>query len=146
MKTLVASALVLTSVAGTANARTVAGWHGKPQIHADGACTGESWTTLTNNCSWTITVFYPLMVDGSGNYRVTVNAYGATPANNVGCRFFGLTKDATGIYQVPLGYLPGFGANRDIVLGPVFVPAGGTLNLACDLSPGARVNSVNWYQ
>ncbi|NTX08114.1 MULTISPECIES: hypothetical protein [Myxococcus] len=148
MKTLIVSALMLTSVAGTANARTVAGWHGKPQLHADGACMGESWTSQTNNCSRNVTLFYPLMVDASGNYRVLVNAYGATTANNVGCRFFGLSSDATSIWSVPVSYLPGFGTNREIFLGPVFVPAygTGTLNLACDVSPGGRVNSVNWYQ
>ncbi|WPB73787.1 hypothetical protein KYC5002_32700 [Archangium violaceum] len=126
MKTLIASALVLTSVAGTANARTLAGWHGKPQLHADGACMGESWTTETNNCARTVVLFYPLKVDGSGNYRVIVNAYGATSANNVGCRFFGLSSDATSMSSVPLGYLPGFGTNREISLGPVYVPPGGT--------------------
>jgi hypothetical protein len=146
MKTLVASALALASVAGTANARSVAGWHGKPQLQVDGACMGESWTTQTNNCTRAVTLFFPTTVDSSGNYRLVVNAYGATTANNVGCRFFGLTSDATGMYSVPVTYLPSFGTNQNISLGPVYAPSGGTLNVACTLSPGGRVNSVSWFQ
>ncbi|NNC19833.1 hypothetical protein HRD49_33665 [Corallococcus exiguus] len=143
---LIASAVVLGSVAGTASARTVSGWHGKPQLQADGACLGESWTTQTNNCPRTVGLFYPLQVDDSGNYRVTFNAYGASSANNVGCRFFALSRDATQMWSVPVTYLPSFGANVSVALGPVYVPVGGTLNLACDLNQGARVNSVYWYQ
>lgn len=143
-RTLVASALALTSVAGTAHARSVSAMIGKPQNPADEGCFSEWYATQTNNCAGTRIMHFPLPVDTSGTYWLYVNAFGASSANTVGCQGFGLNKEVTLVWSTPVRYLSTFGASAGIDVGGVYVPDLGTLTVACWLNQGGRVNSISW--
>ncbi len=142
-RTLIASALALTSVAGTADARTVSAMIGKPQNPADAGCFSEWYATQTNNCAGTRIMHFPLPVDTSGSYWGYVNAYGASSANNVGCQVFGLDAGTNYVWAGPIVYLPTFGTSTGIELGRAYTPDLGTLNIACWINQGGRVNSVS---
>ncbi|WP_163992866.1 hypothetical protein [Pyxidicoccus caerfyrddinensis] len=143
-RTVVASLFALSTFAGSAQARSVSAFSGKPTNPADATCFSEWYGTLTNNCSGTRVLEFPLPIDTSGSYWGYVNAYGATSANNVGCQVFGLDKGVSLVWGGSIIYLPTFGASAGIELGRAYAPDLGTLNIACWVNQGGRVNSVSW--
>jgi hypothetical protein len=143
-QTFVASLLALSTFAGSAHARSASAFIGRAQNPADAGCFSEWYGTLTNNCSGTRVLFFPLPVDATGSYWGYVNAYGASSANNVGCQVFGLNKEVTLVWGGSVVYLQSFGASAGIELGRGYVPDLGTLNAACWVNQGGRVNNVSW--
>jgi hypothetical protein len=145
-QTAVASLLALTTFAGAAHARSASAFIGRAQNPADASCFSEWYGTLTNNCSGSRVLYFPLPIDHSGNYWTYVNAYGASSANNVGCQPFGLNKEVTLVWGGGIVYLQTFGASAGIEVGGTYAPDLGTVNVACWVNQGGRVNNVSWGQ
>jgi hypothetical protein len=113
----------------------------------DVPCLGFFFGTVTNGCARTISLDWPLVVDSGGNKTVAVEGFGATAANNVGCRAEGLDAQTTlvwfsngGSYQ----FLPSFGASAGILMTGAFVPSGGQLLVNCQINQGGRIQVANW--
>ncbi len=140
----VASLLALSTLAGSAQARSMTGFGGRARDPADSNCFSEAYGAHTNNCNTARILEFSLPVDAPGDYWGYVNAYGATSSNNVGCHLFGLNKDASLIWAGPVVYLPVFGTSVDILPARVHVPSFGTLSAGCWVHPGGRVTSVGW--
>jgi hypothetical protein len=143
-KTVVASLLALSTFAGTAHARSASGIFGRAQVPSDAGCFSEWYGTQTNNCAGTKVLYFALPVDTAGSYWVYVNAYGASTANNVGCQVFGLNKEVSLVWASGLTYMNTFGGPADIHVGRGYAPEFGTLNAACWVNQGGRVNNVTW--
>jgi len=135
----------LLAVASVAGARTLGGFAGRGISWSDNSCFYEAWGSTTNNCTgsgryWR--TFTP--IDNSGNRSVTVNAYGASSSNNVGCAAFGLSEDDTTYWGGTYVYLPSFGSNQRINVGSAYVPGYGFLFVDCVVNYGGRINSIQW--
>jgi hypothetical protein len=116
---------------------------------SDMACLAINTATLQNNCGHTVSLDIPLTVDTAGVKTVTVTAFGATSANNVGCRADATDKTVLthifsngGAYQ----FLPSFGSRVDINLSGVTVPNAGQLMVNCQVNNGGLVLTENWTQ
>src|SRR5262249_16754357 len=92
MKSLSAPAVLFPAGLATPNAhaRGVGAFSGKANPLAGSSCFGEFWDGVVNQCSTQKRWDVPLAVDPAGSYTVWVHAYGATPANNVGCQALGV--------------------------------------------------------
>jgi hypothetical protein len=145
---LVVSAVAsLGALAAPASARSSDAFMGRSQNPADYGCFSESFGSLTNNCTATKLLLIPLVMDpGPFNnwLNATVNAYGATPSNNVGCGAYGIDKTTLSVWSPGLVYLSSFGSPQDIVPSGAYYPADGTAYVACYVSPGGRVNTVRY--
>jgi len=145
---IITAVLVIGMVPLPANAggaRTTVAFIGRPNNPAEAGCFGEWFGSMRNYCSTPSYFTVPLTVDAWGYYWVTVSAYGASSANNVGCQAFGVFKTTTdwaSYYGSGTRYLPSFGASADIALSPVYVPGDGALFAACTINPGGQINVV----
>jgi hypothetical protein len=143
---LTAIALPIGILSQPVEARSVAaatGVVGGPDV----SCLGFFFGTVTNTCARTISFDWPLVVDTAGNKTVTVEAFGSTSANNVGCRAEGLDAQTTTLWASNGGayqFLPTFGTSATISMTGSFVPSGGQLLVNCQMNQGSRIQVANW--
>lgn len=134
----------LLTLASVSSARTLGGFAGRSVYWSDNACFSEAYGTTTNGCSsmkyWRT---FP-EIDNAGNHGVTVNAYGASAANNVGCATYGMTEDAGQYYGGTYSYLPAFGSSQRITLANTYVPTWGFMFVDCQVNSGGHVNSIQF--
>jgi hypothetical protein len=136
--------IVVGLAQGTSQARSMLPSAGRAVAAADYGCFALDASTMTNVCSTTKMLEIPLIVDAAGVYTVTVTAQGATSANNVGCQAFGVSRDFLNVNSgTPRRFLTSFGVAVNLVTS-ASVPFGGGLFVNCQVSPGGRVNMVNW--
>jgi hypothetical protein len=143
---LAAIALPVGIVAQPVEARTVAAAVGAVNP-ADAGCLSYFFGTVTNACGHTISFDWPLVVDTGGSKHVGIDAFGATPANNVGCRAEGLNEQTTLVFFSNGGaytFLSSFGASAGFTMDGASVPGGGQLLVNCQISPGGRIQVANW--
>jgi len=110
-------------------------------------CLAISLGTMANTCTRVISFDWPLVIDNAGAKTATVSGFGASSANNVGCKLQGANKQSTVVTYSNGGqylFLPTFGQSADIVLTGVTVPPEGQLLVNCQISPGGRIDVVNW--
>lgn len=139
------SALVsMAFVPLTVAARTVPASLGKAVSPSDDGCFGMSYSSMSNGCTVQKSFEIPLPVDTAGSKTVYVAAYGAGPANNVGCQAAGLNREVTAVWASPRVWLAGFGSSQIITLTGAYVPASGFLYVNCNMNPGGRVNNVDY--
>jgi hypothetical protein len=100
--------------------------------------------SLTNRCTGTKTLVFPLFVDSAGSKTVTVTGYSPSVSSNIGCTAIGANSDSTIAGASPLTYLPQFGSPADIVLSGAYVPNSGTLAVRCSVAPNAQIYLLNW--
>lgn len=129
--------------AGAAQARTFPASSGKTVDPTKNGCFSMWYSSMTNVCAAQTSFELPLVVDSAGNKTVDVYAYGAGPANNVGCQAVGMNKEVTWVWASPRVYLAAFGASQQIRLTGAYVPASGYLYANCLVNNGGRINSVD---
>lgn len=146
MKSIVAAAAVLSAglFGSLAHGRAIIGYGGKPLIAAEATCFGESWGTVTNNCSGSRTWVVPLVVDPAGNYNPGYEVRAASAANTIHCQSIGINDQANWYYGSADTYPSQVGATLRIYPGSVTVPAGGALYGACWIGQGSKLNNVVW--
>jgi len=134
----------LLTLASVSSARTIGGFAGRSLNWSDNACFYEAWGSTTNSCGSTKPWRTFPEIDNAGNHSITVNAYGASAANNVGCAAYGMTEDASGYWGGVYSYLPSFGSNQRITLATTYVPGWGFMFVDCSVSSGGRINSIQF--
>jgi hypothetical protein len=139
-------ALAVGLVGGASHARSILPSAGRAVFPADFGCFSLNFSSMTNTCPTTKAFDVPLTADGSlsGWYTVTVTAQGASNANNVGCKSFGLAKDGSAwTGWEPRQFLPAFGTPQDLVT-TTWVSGGGGIFTNCDVGPNGSIFVVNW--
>jgi hypothetical protein len=139
-----AVATVAAGLAAPAEARRAPLWLAKPVDAAYVQCSSDLNSSITNNCGNTMEYEYPLDIDGDGSFNGRVNAFGAGPWSNVGCTIIGWTDGYGAFYAPPRVYLSSFGSNQDLSIPNYFAFLGGATYLTCTVSPGGRINLVEW--
>jgi hypothetical protein len=141
---LAAAAIACVAVGGASQARNAPGSIARAQLPEDAGCFGLNWSSMINNCGSVKAIEAPLSTDSYGTYTVRVNALGASPSANVGCRAVGTDAGVQSIYATDGNrWLPAFGTPQTLTTS-AYVPPGGRLFVICDMYPGGRVNSFNW--
>lgn len=139
-----AAVALAAGLASSVQARTSPLWLAKPVDPAQIGCHGDWYHSITNNCASTSEVEYPLVADGTAWFTARVNAFGATPSNNVGCTVVVMTPDYAGVYAPPRVWLGSFGSHQNISIPDAYKEEGWANFLACTLQPGGRIHLVQW--
>ena len=146
-KTLVLVSMSVTLALPSAGlARGLSAIGGMPVNATEANCWGNSLGAVVNNCSTVKRWCIPLPIDAAGYYNVRVYAYGLSSSSNVGCFATGTTPEANWQWYSSQVYLSTFGSDQPINLTGAYVPNAGALYACCDASPGARVDTVTWWQ
>lgn len=139
-------ALVLAAlVSSEADARSLTGFAGKIQSPGtvSASCFSEANGTVTSTCAndppniWEIFLPVDTSFDGgvgTGSFSPVVNITGGNCA--------ALTVNENGTLFKNTGFLPMVPGNN--TLGPVTVPSGGSLFMACQMPQNITLNSVVW--
>lgn len=127
-----------------ASARTMPASSGKAASWNDNPCFVMSHSSMQNNCTTMRSFELPLVVDSSGYKTVYVTAYGASPANNVGCIAVGVNREITAAWSSSRLWLSSFGSSQVITLTGAYVPPSGLFYTNCNVNPGGRVNVVDY--
>ncbi|MBK7539747.1 MAG: hypothetical protein IPI49_31240 [Myxococcales bacterium] len=150
LRLLAATAAFAFAVPGApqlASARTALPSSGRAVNFADQGCFTLSHSSMTNTCSTTKTLEIPLTHDNSLNNWLNprVTAFGAAPANNVGCNVIAAHKSLSYYWANSGGweYLPAFGTAQDINM-DIYAPGDTGLYVVCQVQPAGRVNLVIW--
>jgi hypothetical protein len=106
-------------------------------------CFSNSFGTVTNNCSgvqqWCVSSF----ISNAGTHSVRVDAMrpngGSLTCTGVSVNEFGGVVSSTG--PIPLNVV---NIDTALTVGNVSVPGFGSLYVCCDLSTGARVDTLNF--
>jgi hypothetical protein len=140
---LAAAGISVGSFQSPSHARTIMPSAGRTLAVADSGCFWLSFSAMTNGCSTAKRLETPLPIDAAGWVTVGVNAVGAGPANNVGCEAVAVNDASTLFWAYGVRWLPAFGAAQRIAT-TTYVPGGGGLYVYCDVSPGGRINTINY--
>lgn len=142
---IAAATLALAAVPAMAHGRTASGFGEGRVTPGEESCWSEFFGGATNSCSGSRRLVLPILNDSTNkNVAVTVNAYGASSTNNVGCYTQGRSKDAATFWSSPTKYLASFGSGQDIVLAGTWVPTDGMMDTYCFVNQGGRVNSFRY--
>jgi hypothetical protein len=139
---------ILGSAAATSEANSFPARDGSSSFRADADCWRPSGATVTNTCATSKSWHIPLLntegpLSPTVNKTVSVVAFGATTANNVGC--FSTSEDYTGTILIISGSsnLSQFGVPLSILIPAVFF-RDGSVAIDCDVGPGAFLITAAW--
>ena len=135
-------AIAGVAAAGSAQAAIV-GLAGAAQNPADSSCFTNSNGRVTNNCNTTRQWCVGSYISSSGTKTVKVN--GRRP-NGGTLTCHSKSVNASGSVQSSTGNeaLSVVDSDSTFTVGNVSVPSFGSLYVCCDLSTGARINTINF--
>jgi hypothetical protein len=138
------AAVSVATIGSVAQARAIGGFGGHADDASQASAFVENWNGVLNNGSGSYRWDVPLVVDPAGNYTPTVAVYVNGASSNVSCTTQAVTNTGsdysnTGWYSTTQGNTNGY-----ITPGTVTVPNGGSLEVACFLSPGSKLIDVVW--
>jgi hypothetical protein len=136
--------MLLVSVGGIAQARTVNGASGRAVLGSEVSCFNSWNTAAVNVCSTAKWFDLPLMIENAGSRQIQLNASG-TNQGDVKCNIAIVDQHITTIWGTNQASLGGgvYGVLWTAAVVPP-VPAGGMMWASCLIAPGGRLDSVTY--